>query len=177
MRIAVSTAICGQIGRGHRSDGTWARGIVSAVKEGRMTFQRILTYTLRSMTRKINQMLFLTVGLIMTGHAILTPMLMVIRMTTGDFLAMSSTMDNVRPSAKPNACRIDNPTIAGIVLGTCHLIFCSTILAIGKFQLDLGTEALQTLAAGMVFSGQAVFCVVRDRRRLWSSRSGIWLVL
>jgi magnesium-transporting ATPase (P-type) len=92
---------CGQIGREHRSDGTWARGIVAAVKEGRMTFQRILTYTLRSMTRKINQMLFLTVGLIMTGHAILTPMLMFILMTTGDFLAMSSTMDNVRPSAKP----------------------------------------------------------------------------
>ena len=53
-------------------------GIVASVKEGRLTFQRILTYTLNSVTKKIVQVLFLAVGLIMTGHAVLTPMLMVI---------------------------------------------------------------------------------------------------
>ena len=62
-------------------------GIVASVKEGRVTFQRILTYTLNSVTKKIVQVLFLAVGLVMTGHAILTPMLMVIIMLTGDFLA------------------------------------------------------------------------------------------
>jgi H+-transporting ATPase len=60
-------------------------GIVASVKEGRVTFQRILTYTLNSVT-KSRQVLFLAVGLILTGHAILTPMLMVIIMITGDFL-------------------------------------------------------------------------------------------
>ena len=54
-------------------------GIVAAVKEGRMTFQRILTYTLNSIIKKIVTVLFLVLGLIMTGHAILTPLLMVIR--------------------------------------------------------------------------------------------------
>ena len=53
-------------------------GIVAAVKEGRITFQRILTYTLNSVTKKIVKVLFLGVGLVMTGHAILTPMLMII---------------------------------------------------------------------------------------------------
>jgi len=48
-------------------------GIVASVKEGRVTFQRILTYTLNSVTNKVVKTLFLTVGLIMTGHAILTP--------------------------------------------------------------------------------------------------------
>ncbi|ABE34449.1 HAD ATPase, P-type, IC family protein [Paraburkholderia xenovorans LB400] len=153
-------------------------GVVAAVREGRVTFQRILTYTLRSVTRKIDQMLFLTVGLIMTGHAVLTPMLMVVLMTTGDFLAMSSTTDNVRPSTRPNAWRINNLTIAGIVLASCNLLFCSSILALGKFWLHLGTGQLQTLAAViLVFSGQAVLYVVRERRRLWSSRPGRWLIV
>ena len=153
-------------------------GIVAAVSEGRVTFQRILTYTLRSVTRKIDQMLFLTVGLVMTGHAILTPLLMVILMSTGDFLAMSSTTDNVRPSAKPNAWRINNLTIAGIVLGISNLIFCSAILALGKYRLGLDIKTLQTLAAvTLVFSGQAVFYVVRDRQRLWSSKPSRWVVL
>jgi H+-transporting ATPase len=153
-------------------------GIVTAVREGRVTFQRILTYMLRSVTRKIDQMLFLTVGLIMTGHAILTPMLMVVLMTTGDFLAMSSTTDNVRPSQKPNAWQINHVTIAGIVLACCNLLFCSALLAVGKFWLAFGTGQLQTLAVVILaFSGQAVLYVVRERRRLWSSCPGRWLVL
>lgn len=153
-------------------------GIVAAVTEGRIGFQRILTYTLRSMTRKIDQMLFLTTGLMMTGHAILTPLLMVILMTTGDFLSMSATTDNVRPSAKPNAWRIDNLTIAGIALGASNLVFCSSVLAVGVFELRLAMPALQTLAAvTLVFSGQAVFYVARERRRLWASRPGTWLVV
>jgi len=73
-------------------------GIVAAVKEGRITFQRIMTYTLNAIIKKIVTVLFLVVGLIMTGHAILTPLLMVIVMVTGDFLSMSLTTDNVRPS-------------------------------------------------------------------------------
>jgi H+-transporting ATPase len=153
-------------------------GIVTSVREGRITFQRILTYMLRSVTRKIDQMLFLTVGLIMTGHAVLTPMLMVVLMTTGDFLAMSSTTDNVRPSQKPNAWQINHVTIAGIALACCNLLFCSGLLAVGKFWLALGTGQLQTLAVVILaFSGQAVLYVVRERRRLWSSRPGRWLIL
>ncbi len=153
-------------------------GIVAAVKEGRVTFQRILTYCLRSMTRKISQLLFLTVGLMMTGHAILTPLLMVILMTGGDFLAMSTTTDNVRPSSKPNAWRIDNLTLAGAILAACNLAFCCAALAIGKYRLGLGIDALRTLAAiTLVFSGQSVLYVVRERRRLWSSRPSLWLMV
>jgi H+-transporting ATPase len=153
-------------------------GILAAVREGRIAFQRILTYTLRSLTNKIDQLLFLTVGLAMTGHAILTPLLMVILMTTGDFLSMSSTTDNVRPSAKPNAWRIDTLTIVGVVLGLCDLAFCSGLLALAKFRLDLGTGALRSFAAvTLVFSGQAVFYTVRERRRLWTSRPSLWFML
>jgi H+-transporting ATPase len=128
-------------------------------------------------TRKLDQMMFLTVGLVMTGHAILTPLLMVILMTTGDFLAMSATTDNVRASPKPNAWRIDNLTLAGVILASCNLTFCSCILAIGKFRLGFGIESLQTLAAvTLVFSGQAVMYSVRERERLWSSRPSAWLM-
>ena len=80
-------------------------GIVSAVKQGRLIFQRILTYTLNSINKKIVQVLFIAVGLLMTGHAILTPLLMALIMIIGDFLGMSLTTDNVRPSASPNTWR------------------------------------------------------------------------
>src|SRR3974377_1381887 len=41
---------------------------------GRRAFQRILTYTLNALVKKLEFVLFLAAGLIMTGHAILTPM-------------------------------------------------------------------------------------------------------
>jgi H+-transporting ATPase len=153
-------------------------GIVATVKEGRMTFQRVLTYALRSIVHKVVQVLFLTAGLIMTGHAILTPALMVLMMVAGDVLAMSSSTDNVRPSPTPNKWRIGDLTLAGIVMGGVDLVFCIGCLLAGMFLFRLGTAELQTVAvATLVFSGQAVFYVARERQHLWSSRPGKWLIL
>ncbi|MGA8381501.1 MAG: HAD-IC family P-type ATPase [Stellaceae bacterium] len=151
-------------------------GIVAAVKEGRVIFQRILTYTLNSIIKKIVTVLFLVLGLIMTGHAILTPLLMVIIMVAGDFLSMSLTTDNVRPSPVPNAWRIGNLTIAGVIMGVCLLAFCTGVLAVGKFELDLETGALRTLAfVALVFGSQATIYAIRQRRHLWGSRPSLWL--
>lgn len=150
-------------------------GIVAAIREGRITYQRILTYTLRSLTRKIDQMLFLTVGLVMTKGPLLTPSVMVLLMVTGDFLAMSSTTDNVHPSARPNAWRIGALTWAGVILGTSNLAFTTGVLATGIYLLHLSGGAIQTLAAvALVFSGQGVLYVVRERRRMWSSWPSKW---
>jgi len=153
-------------------------GIVSAVREGRIAFQRILTYTLRSLTQKLTQMLLLVTGLLMTGHAILTPRLMAILMITGDFLAMSATTDNVRPSERPNAWHVDNVTLLGVVLALCNVAFCTAVVAVGYFRLGLARPELRTLATVTLgFVGQATFYVVRDRRRLWSSRPSGWILV
>jgi H+-transporting ATPase len=153
-------------------------GIVAAVKEGRVTFQRILTYTLNSVQKKVFQALLLAVGLVMTGHAVLTPMLMVIVMITGDFLAMSLTTDRVRPSKTPNSWQIGRITSAGVFFGICFLAFSSAILAVGKFQLHLGIEELQTLTVvSIVFGSQATTYVIRGRQHLWGLRPSVWLVL
>ncbi len=153
-------------------------GIVAAVKEGRITFQRILTYTLNSITKKIVTVLFLIVGLLMTGHAILTPLLMVIVMVAGDFLAMSLTTDNVRPSPLPNEWRIGSLTIAGAIMAICLLTFCSTVLAVGNFEMGLGIDALRTLAfIALVFGSQAIIYAIRQRRHLWGSRPSPWLAV
>lgn len=152
-------------------------GIVASVKVGRATFQRILTYTLRSIIHKIVQVLFLAIGLIMTGQAILTPMLMVLMMVVGDFMAMSSSTDNVRPSPLPSVWRVGNLTVAGIILGVFDLLFCVSSLVTGKYLLGLDLMTLRTLTVvTLVFSGQAVFYVSRERQHIWSSVPGRWLV-
>ncbi len=153
-------------------------GIVAAIKEGRVTFQRILSYALNSITKKTVQVLFLAVGLIMTGHAILTPLLMVLIMITGDFLGMALTTDNVRPSPTPNAWQIGKLTTAGVSMGIGELVFCTSILAFGAYRMGFDIDALRTLAfVAVVFGNQVTTYTNRERRHLWSSRPSFWLVV
>jgi H+-transporting ATPase len=152
-------------------------GIVASVNEGRVTFQRVLTYTLNSVTNKIVKVLFLAVGLFMTGQAILTPLLMVISMLGGDLLGMSVTTDNVRPSALPDVWRVGRLTIAGAFMGVCELVFCVAVLFVGKYRLGLRIDALRTLAFLVLVCGsQAATYLNRERQRLGSSRPSWWLI-
>ena len=153
-------------------------GIVAAVKEGRITFQRILNYALNSVIKKIVQVLFLAVGLVTTGHAVLTPMLMVIVMITGDFLSMSLTTDTVAPSKMPNSWRIGRITVASAILAVFFLGFCTTILAVGKFKMGLGIEALRTLSVvAIVYGSQATIYAIRGRHDFWGLRPTVWLIM
>ena len=152
-------------------------GIVAAVKEGRITFQRVLTYTLNSVIKKVAEVLLLAIGLVMTGHAVLTPMLMVIVMITGDFLSMSLTTDRVQPSETPNRWEINNIMGAGVVLGLCFLAYCIALLAVGKFELGLGIKEMQTLSVvAIVYGCQATIYAIRTRRHLWSLRPTQWMI-
>jgi H+-transporting ATPase len=179
MGIAVSTATdVAKSAAGMVLTEPGLAGIVAAVKQGRVIFQRIQTYALNSIIKKIVTVLFLIVGLITTGQAILTPLLMVIVMIAGDFLAMSLTTDNVRASPMPNAWRIGSLTKAGIIMAVCLLAFCSGVLLVGEFELGLGIDALRTLAfVALVFGSQATIYAIRQHRRLWGSRPSLWLAL
>jgi H+-transporting ATPase len=63
-------------------------------------------------------------------------------------------------------------------MGISELVFCTAVLAVGKFRLGLGIEHLQTLAFLLiVFGNQATTYTNRTRGSLWSTRPSFWLVL
>ncbi|MGC9271702.1 HAD-IC family P-type ATPase [Acidiphilium sp.] len=177
MGIAVSTATdVAKSAAGMVLTSPGLAGIVAAVKEGRVTFQRIQTYTLNTIVRKLATVLFLALGLLMTGHAILTPLLIVIYLITGDFLSMSLTTDNVYTSPIPNIWRIGSLTIAGIIMGCGLLIFCTLVVAVGIYGLDLNLGAIRTLAfLALVFGSQTSIYAIRERRHFWQSRPSLWV--
>jgi len=152
-------------------------GIVDAVREGRVGFQRLLTYTFNMLVKKIEIVLFLAAGLALTGHPVMTPVLMVLMLMTNDFLAMSLTTDRASPSVSPSRWRMRNITGAAIALGACKLVFSTAMLAFGVFALGLGPGEMQTFAfVTLVFGAQAVLYVVRERRPMWSSRPSHWVL-
>ena len=152
-------------------------GIVFAIREGRIAFRRLLTFTLNMLVKKIEIVLFLAMGLVLTGHAVLTPTLMVLMIMTNDFLAMSLMTDRASPAPSPSRWQMREITTAAIVLSLCKLSFSTVMLVFGKFRLGLGPEALRTLAfLTLVFGNQAVMYVVRESGRMWRSKPSSWVL-
>ncbi len=152
-------------------------GIVAAVREGRVAFERLLAFTLNMVAKKTEIVLFLALGLAVTGYAVLTPGLMVLMLMTNDFLAMSLTTDRASPADRPSVWRMQRITMAGTWLGACKLVFSLAVLAWGRYALGLAQGALQTLAFVTLIAGsQALLFVARERRTLWSSQPSRWVL-
>lgn len=152
-------------------------GIVFAVTEGRVAFQRLLTYAFNMLVKKGEIVLFLAIGLGLTGQAIMTPTLMVLMLITNDFLSMSLTTDRATPAASPSTWRMHNITAAAVLLAVCKLGFSTAMLVFGSFRLRLGPGELQTLAfVTVVFGNQALLYVLRERGHMWCSRPGNWVL-
>ena len=146
-------------------------GIVACIEEGRSAFQRVLTYTLTILVNKCVTLIVLGAGLIITGHAVLTPLLQALSMLTNDFVTMARAADRARPSPYPNAWRVRNLTLAAVPLGLFRLLYLVAILGVGWYWLRLSPGEMQTLTFTMlVFAGQGNVYVLREHGRLWRSR-------
>jgi H+-transporting ATPase len=172
MGIAVSTATdVAKAAAGIVLTDPGLGGILTAIEEGRAVFQRVATYTLGILVNKCVTLVVLGAGLVLTGHAVLTPLLQAISMLTNDFVSMARTADRATPSTRPNTWRVNNLALAAIPLASFKFLFCISVLAAGWFLLGLTVGQMQTLTFVMlVFAGQAVVYVLRERGRMWRSR-------
>jgi H+-transporting ATPase len=153
-------------------------GIVTAIREGRTVFQRVLTYALTMLVNKSVTLIVLGVGLILTGHAVLTPVLQAMSMFAGDFASMARAADRATPSPYPNAWRVRSLVLATIPLALFKLLFLIGVIATGAFRLDMSPGQLQTLTfILLVFAGQGMLFVLRERGRMWRSRPSLLLML
>jgi H+-transporting ATPase len=172
MGIAVSTATdVAKAAAGIVLTDPGLGGIVACIKEGRSAFRRVLTYVLSILINKSATLVVLGAGLVMTGHAVLTPLLQSIAMLAGDFVTMSRAADRVQPSSRPNVWRIANLTVASIPLALFKLCFYVAVLAAGWYLLRLNPGQMRTMTLVLlVFAGQATVYVLRERGHFWSSR-------
>ena len=145
-------------------------GIVTCIKEGRSAFQRVLTYTLSILVNKCATLIVMGASLVMTGHAVLTPILQALMMLASDLVTMSRAADRARPSEYPNAWRVRNLVLAAVPLGVFKLCYLIAVLATGWFLVRLSPAQMQTLTfLALALSGQANIYVLRERRHFWNS--------
>lgn len=182
MGIAVSTATdVAKSAAGLVLTQPGLKGIVACIEEGRAAFRRVFTFTLSTMVNKAVTLIVMGSGLVMTGHAVMTPMLQVLWMLTSDIAMMARAGDRAKPTPYPNAWRIRELTLAAIPLGAVKLAYAMSVLALGWFWLRLDVDTMRTLTfLTLVLAGQTTGLVLRERNHVWHSRPAplmLWAIV
>ena len=152
--------------------------VVPAIETSRRVFQRVLTYTLNMLSKKIELMLLLVAGFLLTSHKPLTPLLMVLIIFLNDFLTMALATDRMSISSKPNPWRTRPIVVAAVVIGLLRLVFTFGVFAIGHYVLRFDTPHLQSLTfAAIIFGSEAGVCLLRERGHCWASVPSRTMVL
>jgi H+-transporting ATPase len=151
--------------------------VVAAVESSRRIYQRMLTYTLNKIIKTLEISVFLSLGVMLTGTFVITPLLMVLLLFTNDFVTMSIATDRVSFSRRPDRWRIRSLMLAAASLALPLLTFSFAVFFGARTFLHLPLAQLQTLMFVMlVFTGQGMVYLVRERRHFWRSRPSRWLL-
>jgi len=153
-------------------------GVVTAVKTGRLVYQRMLTYTLNKIVKTFQVALFLSLGLLLFGQFVVTPLMVLLLLFANDFVTMSLAGDHVHYSPQPDHWDLSTLIGTSLVVAAAWLVYIFAVFCIGDYALHWSMETLHTMDfLGLVFSGLANVFVVRERSWLWASRPGRLLSL
>ena len=151
--------------------------VVSAIELSRRIYQRMLTYALNSSIKKLEVPVFLSLVFLITGRIALSPLLMVLLLFANDFATMAITTDRAPSSQRPNRWHVRPLLLGALGVALPSLALTLAVFWAGGAVLGLGADRLQTLAfVTLAFGSQATVYLVREPRRVWSSRPGPWLM-
>ena len=152
--------------------------IIAAVEVSRQIYQRMLTYTLNKIIKTIVIALFMSLSLIIARTFVTTSLLIILLLFTNDFVTMSIATDQVSYSKKPNRWQIKMLMTAALGLAIPLIVLLFGLFWFGSIELGLNLGQLQTmLFLALVFSGQGTVYLVRERRHMWASTPGKWMML
>ncbi|MFA6328406.1 MAG: plasma-membrane proton-efflux P-type ATPase [Candidatus Micrarchaeia archaeon] len=144
--------------------------ILEAVRVSRESFQRMLTWTLKKISRSIQFMLILMVGFFYFHDVVVSINGLIVLMIINDFLTMTLAIDNSRATKMPNMWDLKSITLASVFVGAIFFAIELAVFFAGMsyFHLDLG--GMQTLMLlSLVYTGQMGIYIVRERGHFWQS--------
>jgi H+-transporting ATPase len=150
---------------------------LSAVRISRRIYQRMLTYTINKIMKTLEIAVFLTIGVMLTGAFVITPLLIVLLLFTNDFVTMSIATDRVSYSRRPDRWSIKTLMLTGGALASLVLLLSFAVFFTARDVLGLPLSQIQTLVFVMlVATGQGNVYLIRERGHFWHSWPSRWLI-
>ena len=153
-------------------------GITSMIRTSRTIYQRIYSWALMMVARKLHIAGFIVVMLFLAHSLMLSITGTVLLLFLGDFVSMSISTDNVRSSLKPDTFDI-RPLFGvsgslGVLMTVESAIF--TVFALSYFGLIGNVEQIYTFGfAYLNLAGVFTLMIVRERNHFWNSRPSRFL--
>jgi H+-transporting ATPase len=146
--------------------------VVNLVVTGRMIYQRIFTWIFSKIVKTFQVVLFIIVAFLLTGLFVVSAFQVVLLLFLVDFVTISLSTDNVRPSEKPETWNITPLVKGATILGVASVLESLGLLFLGLNYLGLSnTAALNTFSFDMLlFGGLFTIFVVRERGNFWKSK-------
>ncbi len=153
-------------------------GIIRMIKTSRTIYQRIYSWALMMVARKLHIVGYIVVMLFLTHSFMLSITSTVLLLFLGDFVSMSISTDNVRSSLKPDT--FDVSRLFGVsgsigVLMTIESAIMS-VASLSYFGLTGNVDKIYTFGfAYLNLAGVFTLMIVRERNYFWKSRPSKFL--
>ena len=148
-------------------------GIIAMIKTSRTIYQRIYSWALMMVARKLHIVGFIVVMLFLTHSFMLSITGTVLLLFLGDFVSMSISTDNVQPSLKPDTFDVSRLFGVSGSLGVLMTIESAVFAVAGLsyFGLIGNVEKIYTFGfAYLNLAGVFTLMIVRERNHFWKSR-------
>lgn len=144
--------------------------IAMAIDGSRRIYQRMKSFLIAMNTRKMAFPVFLSLGVLLLGTFLLSPLLMVLFMLSADFVTMSLSMDQATASAGPDRWDLRPLMAAATGFALVLLVLSGVVYWFGGSVLKLGVAQTQTLLfVWFIFAGsQAIIYLSRARSHFWA---------
>lgn len=142
--------------------------IVPLVEQGRIIYQRILTWILNKISRTILKAAFVAIAFVITGKFVVSALGMLLLVFMTDFAKIALATDKVRWSQKPQTWNIGSFIAMSAVLGVAMVAEALLLLflAWSPFGLKTNDHALYTFSLQTLLYF-AVFSLISARERRW----------
>ncbi len=154
--------------------------IVAAIDGSRRIFERMRTYVLTMTARKLSTPIFISLGVVLLGVFVVTPVLIVVLAFTRDFATMSISTDRALPSLQPDRWDVRSLALSGLSLGSVLLISSAAVYWVAKDMLQLSVAETQTVIFLWLTAvdGQVTIYLTRARGFFWTKPyPGHWVMV
>ncbi len=143
--------------------------IINAVKDSRIIFQRISSYSIYRIAETIRVLLFITLSILFFNFYPVTAVMIVFLILLNDAPIITIAKDNVKYSEKPERWNTKTILSIGTFLGLIGVVSSFLFFYIGKDILHLGTDTLQAfIFLNLVIAGHFTIFLSRTKGPFWS---------
>jgi len=155
------------------------RGKIAMVKTARTIYQRIYSWALMMVARKLHIVGYIVVMLFLTHSFMLSITSTVLLLFLGDFVSMSISTDNAQFSSKPDSFSMSRLFGVSGSLGILMTIESAILTLAGwsYFGLSGNVDKIYTFGfAYLNLAGVFTLMIVRERNHFWRSRPSNFLI-